>query len=119
MNQAKSPIHKWFVFAMMFSGILAFAQTPEQVQKITANYNKSFLIQLADESQTQAKVEKALAEQYAKERNIPVSQITEDGAYIEVQRLLPDGTLLYYTTTNIDASKSTRADHLNTGGSLG
>lgn len=119
MNQAKSPIHKWFVLAMMFSGILVFAQTPQQVQKITANYNKNLLMQFAEESQAQAKAEKALAEQYAMERNIPIIQTTEDGTYIEVQRLLPDGTLLYYTTTNKDAAESTRTDHLHVGGSLG
>jgi len=119
MNQVKSPIHKLFVLAMMCSGILVFAQTPQEVQKITANYNKGLLMQLAEESEVRAKAEKALAEKYARERNIPITQTTEDGAYVEVQRLLPDGTLLYYTTTNTDAARSTRTDHLHIGGSLG
>lgn len=119
MIQTKSPIHKQFVLAMMILGITAFAQTPEEVEQITATYNKSVLKQLAEESHAKAKAEKALAVQYAIDRNIPISKTTEDGAYIEVQRVLPDGTLLYYTTTNRNAAKSTRTDHLNTGGSLG
>ncbi len=32
---------------------------------------------------------------------------------------MPDGTLIYYQTHNVDAAKSIRTNHLNTGGSLG
>ncbi len=34
-------------------------------------------------------------------------------------RLSPEGLPIYYSTNNVDAAKSTRTNHLNTGGSLG
>lgn len=105
--------------ALVFSGIAATAQTPEQTQKITSGYNKSELLQMAEQFRTQAKTEKTKAEQYAKERNLPIIETTENGSLMEVQRLLADGTLLYYQTQNIDAAKSTRTNHVNPGGSLG
>src|SRR5699024_11040529 len=105
--------------ALLFSGAVASAQTPEQIQEITAGYNKVELKQLASQLEEQAKSDKAKAVQYAQQHNLPVSDFTEEGAYIEVQRLLEVGTLLYYTTANKDAARSTRADHLNSGGSLG
>src|SRR5690606_13088119 len=37
----------------------------------------------------------------------------------ELQKILPDGSLIYYTTFNVNAAKSTRTNHLNSGGSLG
>ena len=34
-------------------------------------------------------------------------------------KLSPEGLPIYYSTENVNAAKSTRANHLNTGGSLG
>lgn len=119
MKNLITPTSRKILTAFLFSGAVATAQTPQQVQEITSGYNKSELIRLATQSADKAKIEKAQAVRYAQQHNLPVSEITEDGAYIEVQKLLPDGTLLYYTTSNKDAARSTRTDHVNTGGSLG
>lgn len=119
MKKLNIPLHRKMLLALLFSGAVASAQTPEQIQEITAGYNKVELKQLASQLEEQAKSDKAKAVQYAQQHNLPVSDFTEEGAYIEVQRLLEDGTLLYYTTANKDAARSTRADHLNSGGSLG
>lgn len=112
-----SPKH--LLAAFIFSGITAMAQTPEQAQEITAGYNKNELIKMARQFKEQAKAEKIKAERYARERNFPITETLEDGSFIEVQKLLSDGTLLYYTTHNKDAARSTRTDHVNQGGSLG
>src|SRR5690625_5133286 len=95
------------------------AQTPEQARKITASYNKSYLENLAAESLEKSAREKKEAVEYANARNIPISYTTEEGAFLSLQKVLSDGTLIYNTTFNIDAAKSTRTDHLNIGGSTG
>ena len=41
-----------------------------------------------------------------------------DGSFDELVGILPDGSPLYYSIENVNAAKSTRANHLNTGGSL-
>lgn len=112
-----SPKH--LLAAFVFFGISAMAQTPEQAQKITANYDKNELVKLAEQYKAQAKSDRLEAERFARERNLPVVETLEDGSLIEVQKLLSDGTLLYYTTQNIDAARSTRTNHVNPGGSLG
>lgn len=119
MKRTNIPTSKKLLFALLFSGTVAFAQNPQQVQKITENYNKTELQELSLQLTAAAKAEKAEAVAYAKAHNLPVSEITKDGAFVEVQKLLPDGTLLYYSTTNKDAARSTRTNHINTGGSLG
>lgn len=103
----------------LFSGIISIAQTPEQIKDITAGYNIKELNQFSVQVKDQMKTEKEKAERYARQNNLPVSGISKEGNYIEVQKLLPDGTLLYYTTYNKDAAHSTRTDHVNPGGSLG
>ncbi len=103
----------------MFSSLFLSAQTDEQAQKITSSYDKGYLANLAAQSLEKSQAEKKAAISYAQARNIPITYTTKEGAFAELQRLLPDGTLLYYTTNNVDASKSTRANHLNTGGSTG
>lgn len=106
------------VFCLLFGGLFASAQTLEQAQKITSTYNKSYLQELSTKTIQKSTDEKKEAVDFAQERNIPISYITEDGAYAELQRILPDGTLIYYETHNKDAAHSTRTDYLNSGGSL-
>ncbi|MFA7448702.1 MAG: S8 family serine peptidase [Weeksellaceae bacterium] len=62
--------------------------------------------------------EKERIKELAEKLNIPLI-IEENGTYQELQKILPDGSLIYYTTFNVDAARSTRTNHLNVGGSLG
>ncbi|MFA7448701.1 MAG: S8 family serine peptidase [Weeksellaceae bacterium] len=103
-----------FFLASPFMG----AQTVEQAKQITAQYDLGKLQVLQQTFLKQQTLEKENAIQVAKLRNLPLI-IEKDGKYQELQKILPDGTPLYYTTFNADASKSTRTNHLNTGGSLG
>jgi len=64
-----------------------------------------------------AEKQKAIA--YAREHNLPIRTVNPDGSIIELMKLAPTGFPIYYATTNANAAKSTRANHLNTGGSLG
>ncbi len=97
----------------------AFAQSPQEVQEITKHYDATRLQEMGNRFTESAQREKAEAVVAAQQRGFPVRMTLEDGGVAELQRVLPDGTLLYYRTFNVDAAKSTRADHLNSGGSLG
>ncbi len=119
MIRITPPSTKLLVLSLMFFGLFAFGQTAKQAQQITASYNKTHLQNLAAKSLETSTREKSAAVQYALARNIPISYTKEDGTYSELQRVLADGTLLYYETNNVDAAKSTRTNHINTGGSTG
>ena len=110
---------KLTTFVLMFLGLFSSAQTPQQIQKITSLYDKTYLQELANQSLQKSEKEKKAALAYAQLRNIPVSYTTEDGTYVELQQILPDGTPIYYETHNAEAARSTRTDHLNNGGSTG
>ncbi len=110
---------KLLALNLMLFGLFAFAQTPSQLQKITASYNKTYLQDLAAQSLDRSTAEKNHAIQFATARNIPISFTTKEGDYAELQKVLPDGTLIYYLTNNADAAISTRVNHLNIGGSTG
>ncbi len=112
-------VTRLLVWSFMFFGLFASAQTEAETQKITASYDKAYLQDLAAQALEKSTREKKEAVAYAQARNIPITYTTKDGAYAELQKVLPDGTLIYYQTDNKDAARSTRVNHLNTGGSTG
>lgn len=63
--------------------------------------------------------DRVAVEQYIKANGLSRRSNKADGGLRELMRILPDGTLLYYETTNADAARSTRTDYLNSGGGLG
>ncbi len=103
---------------LMLSVLTTFAQTQLQKEHITGRYDKQVINQLQDQFSAKARAEKQAALQAARNNNWPVI-VEENGTYAELQRLAPDGSPIYYTTFNVDAARSTRTDHLNSGGSLG
>ncbi len=109
------------LFLLMFflGSMQAFAQTPAQIQEITKDYNQSNLTQLEQRFSQINQQQKQLAQQQATQRGLATSLLLDDGGFAELQRILPDGTPIYYRTFNVDAARSTRTDHLNAGGSLG
>ena len=114
-----SPLNVLCTFSFLLIGFFVSSQTEEQVKKITATYDQEYLRNLADEHLEKSTREKREAVRYALARNIPITYTTKDSAYAELQRVLPDGTLIYYKTNNVDAAKSTRVNHVNSGGSTG
>lgn len=105
--------------ALFLSGAFVYAQTDMQAQKFTSLYNKAKLSEFSAQTLEKAQADKQRAIQLAQLQDKPISYTTEKGDFVELQRVLDDGTLLYYTTYNADAAHSTRVDHLNTGGSTG
>ncbi|WP_234859272.1 S8 family serine peptidase [Aquimarina aquimarini] len=104
--------------ALFFSGGL-FAQTPQQKQLIAQKSNLSKLNELRIESAQKATLQKQEALQAAILNGWQVKISNTNGSFSELQKLAEDGSPIYYTTFNVAAAKSTRADHLHSGGSLG
>ncbi|MBT8265538.1 MAG: S8 family serine peptidase [Bacteroidia bacterium] len=94
------------------------AQTDSEKEQITSRYDQQKILQLQSNFSAKAVLEKQRAVEMASLNNWPLI-VEKDGAYMELMRVSIDGSPIYYTTFNVAAAKSTRADHLNNGGSLG
>ncbi len=102
-----------------FSASTIMAQTPQQRSTIKGTYDQQKLNNLSIDFANQEKVEKERAVSLAQANGWELQVQLEDGRYAELQKVTADGYPIYYVTYNVDAAKSTRADHLNSGGSLG
>ena len=111
---------KYFLLlAILFVSCTFFAQTQADVKKIIANYDMAKLKKTEEFYRIKQEADKQKAIAVALVKNWPLIIKNEDGNFSELMRLTPDGLPLYYSTQNVNAAKSTRANHLNTGGSLG
>jgi hypothetical protein len=107
-----------FIF-LMISSSFVIAQTLTEQQEITKNYDHEKLVKLQSEFQKQAKKDKQKALEMAKVKGWSLTKTFADGSFAELQRISPEGYPIYYATYNVAAARSTRANHLNSGGSLG
>lgn len=111
---------KFLLAGMLTLGVSAFyfGQTEAERQQITKNYDHVKLKEMGLRFENRAKALKKEAIIFAKKNNLPLSIQHENGATSELM-MVENGVPIYYTNFNVDAAKSTRANHLNTGGSLG
>ena len=107
------------LLAIIGYSFLSFGQSEQDVKKIISNYDIAKLNKMEAFYRKKAHEEKEKALAVAKTKNWPIYTIKEDGSITELMRLSPEGLPIYYSTNNVDAAKSTRTNHLNTGGSLG
>ncbi len=113
-------ITKGLFFTLLGLSVNTFAQTQTQKTQITKNYNKSELSSLQQKYNKQSLLEKQNAIKAAKENGWDIIvNLPNNGGFAELQRLTPDGKPVYYTISNVDAARSTRTNHINSGGSLG
>jgi len=107
------------LFSILCLSGAAFGQSKKDIEKITSEYDLKKLKEKEAfyKEKAIAEKKKAIAVAYAK--NWPIYTVKEDGSISELMRLTPEGLPIYYATDNVNAAKSTRANHLNTGGSLG
>ena len=106
------------IVVMLVAWQFGVSQTLSEKQKITDRYDLSELLRLENEYFQKISSEKDRVKELAASLNVPLI-IEENGTYQELQKILPDGSLIYYTTFNVNAARSTRTNHLNSGGSLG
>ena len=103
----------WVFFAQS-----SIAQTDAEKQKIIQSYDQGKLSAIEVSFQNKAQTEKEEAYRIAIQQGWEVKIQTPDGRFLELQKVV-DGQPIYYTTFNVDAARSTRTNHLNSGGSLG
>ena len=116
----KSNYFKLLMFSLTISiSLTSFSQTEDQKQRITSKYNTSLLNQLSRDFGEVFTSQKQSVLNQAKRRNLETSLTLKDGSYAELQRFDEKGTPIYYQTYNVDASRSTRTNHLNINGSTG
>ena len=105
-----------FVFSI---SLIGFSQSEKDVINITKNYDVELIKSKAIEYKIAEQKEKARAYDFALKNNIPLSYTDDKGNFHQLMKLTPDGYPLYYATENQAAARSTRTNHLNTGGTLG
>ncbi|MDN5205112.1 S8 family serine peptidase [Fulvivirgaceae bacterium BMA10] len=112
---------RWKIVLLVFllSGTVSFAQTPFEKAQIARQYDQVKLSQLQNQLARKAALNKAQALQMAAQRGWEIRKVNLDGSYDELMAVSSDGHPIYYTLFNVNAAKSTRADQLNSGGSLG
>lgn len=121
----KCKLSKLFFLALI--GAFSFngnAQNAEGRKKIVQDYDLSKLNKLSKEFEDKFKVNYAKALEVAKEKNLPIDGVYENGSYFALKGINEEtGELLYYKTYNNTPLKSSvqtaRAQHLYQGGSLG
>ena len=121
-SMAQRLSHGLFSILFLFT-VGAFAQTPQQKQGIIKETNITTLTQLQAEISKKATSEKQAALNAAQRNGWQVKMTNADGSFSELQKVVLDDrgneVPVYYTTYNVAAARSTRANHLNIGGSLG
>ncbi len=97
----------------------SFGQTQAQKAQIKSRYNQAKLSELKALYENDAKARKQEALLMAAQKGWEVLKSNPDGSFDELMAVSASGEPVYYTVYNVNAAKSTRADHLHTGGSLG
>jgi hypothetical protein len=115
--------NKYTAKLLLSAGILVFAsnvyaQSTEQVQKIRSEYDLVKLETLQKNLKTSENLQKKEAIRIAQQKGWKTTIKKEDGTFMELQKVV-NGQPIYYTTFNVDAARSTRTNHLHSGGSLG
>jgi subtilisin-like proprotein convertase family protein len=96
-----------------------YSQSKQDVVNIVGSYDLSKIKELQITLEKKTTLEKQKAEAKAKINNWPIREVRKDGSISELMKLTPDGFPVYFTNNNANAAKSTRANHLNSSGSLG
>jgi len=109
----------YLILAFLFVSISFYGQSQADIKKIIANYDLEKLSKMEAFYRKKAHEEKDKAIAVAKAKKWPIYTIKDDGSISELMRISPEGLPIYYRTDNVNAAKSTRVNHLNTGGSLG
>ncbi len=95
------------------------AQNATETKQIVSHYDLKKIKERQQFFKKKETIEKQKAIAFAQKFNLPIRKINPDGSISELIKLDPTGFPIYYKTDNANAAKSTRTNHLYTGGSLG
>ena len=103
---------------VLFGFTTCFAQTEAEKAVLLKSYNLEELKKIQQELTNEGFIVNQKIQQLAVEKGWQLKKVNPDGSFDELVGILPDGSPLYYSIENVNAANSTRANHLNTGGSL-
>jgi len=103
---------------VLFGFTTCFSQTDTEKAVLLKSYNLEELKKIQQELTNEGIIINQKIRQLAIEKGWQLKKVNPDGSFDELVGILPDGSPLYYSIENVNAAKSTRANHLNTGGSL-
>lgn len=106
-------------FLLILFSIVTFGQTELERQKIIAGTNIAELNRLKPIYDSVFRAQKAEAVAKAKVQGWPLTKSEKNGGISELIRLDKEGNPIYFSTDNAGAAITTRANKLNSGGSLG
>ncbi|MEM9298492.1 MAG: S8 family serine peptidase [Bacteroidota bacterium] len=109
----------YLTVSLLFLCSLSYAQTKEQKEQIRSRYNQAKLSELKATFDNKAMANKQEALRIAAQRGWDILKTNADGSIDELMAVSSDGQPIYYTIYNVNAAKSTRANHLHSGGTLG
>ncbi|MFD2908657.1 S8 family serine peptidase [Flavobacterium ardleyense] len=104
---------------VVFFCVFSYSQTKEDISKITKDYDVEKIQQKISYYKKLEDLQKAKAIAVANKNGWPIIIKGENGAFQQLMKLTPDGFPVYYSTSNVNAARSTRASFLNTGGGMG
>jgi len=115
----KNSLNKFLLLGvLLIFSINLQSQKKQELTKIKERYDQKKLTSLTKNYKEKSAIQKQNAINIAKEKGWKTKFTTKDGRTLELQKVV-NGKPIYYTTFNVAAAKSTRVDHLNSGGSLG
>lgn len=104
---------------LLLLSLSGFSQNREDIQKMQAASNLKELNRLSIQYDSIAKAQKKQAWEQAAVKGWPTTIKGKNGNFKELIRLDESGNPIYFTTDNVGAALTTRANRLNSGGSLG
>ncbi|MCP4457809.1 MAG: S8 family serine peptidase [Cytophagales bacterium] len=110
---------KALLLAFCVSTTPILAQTPSEKQAISNKYDQTKLTQLRKSFNDKAAARKEQALVIAVREGWDILRKNSNGSFDELIAVSQNGQPIYYTIYNVNAAKSTRADHLNIGGTTG
>lgn len=107
------------LFVGVFFSFTSQGQNPTEVREIVSHYDVKLLKEKEEFYRKKQENERKKAYAVAAVNHWPVVIERPDGTKAELMKLSPDGYPLYYASDNVNAARSTRTNHLHSGGSLG
>ncbi len=103
----------------VFCSVVATSQTKEDTEKIIRSYDLEKIKAKQIEFKKSQFEQKQKALRLARVNGWPEFIKNDNGTIDELMKVTPDGFPIYYSNNNLNAARSTRANYLNAGGSMG
>ncbi|MEB8346372.1 S8 family serine peptidase [Flavobacteriaceae bacterium KMM 6898] len=102
----------------LLTSVLSFGQNREQALQIQEEYNVSKIQSFTAELKKEFTTSRSKVMSMAKAKGWKISETLENGNYVELQEVGPDGAPIYYSTFSDNVSQVSRASSLYSNGSL-